>query len=296
MSLSDSNELTRSASADAGRKATADSACPRPNPSNRVRLQKHLAACGLGSRRACELLIGEGRVSVNGQPVTQQGVCVDPHSDTVLVDGRPVAVQRARYWIVYKPCGIVSTCHDPEGRKTVLDLLPRQNERLYPVGRLDYASEGLLLLTNDGALAARLLHPRHEVPKLYRVQTAVALTRTEADHALRGVESEGERLRVASIAAERQGPQGGVYRVELRQGRKRQIRRIFAELGHRVLRLTRVAMGSLTLGTLQPGEWRELTRREIEELYRAAGLEAEKHGVRSAKSAANPKAPMSQPG
>ena len=190
------------------------------------------------------------------------------------MDGQPVAAQRARYWAVYKPCGVVSTCHDPEGRQTVLELLPPQSERLYPVGRLDYASEGLMLLTNDGALAARLLHPRHEVPKLYRVQTAVALTPADMDRARHGIESDGEHLRVASIAVERQGPQGAVYHVELRQGRKRQIRRIFDALGHRVLRLTRVAMGPLQVGTLRPREWRELTEREIGSLYRAAGLDA----------------------
>lgn len=199
-----------------------------------------------------------------------------------------MSVQRARYWVLYKPCGVVSTCYDPEGRRTVLDLLPRVDERLYPVGRLDYASEGLLLMTNDGALAARLLHPRHEVPKFYRVQTALPLTRAERDRARHGVESEGETLRVAGIAAEREGPQGGVYRVELRQGRKRQIRRIFAELGHRVLRLTRVAMGSLTLGALGPGEWRELSRNEIEDLYRAAGLEVSKPDPRREEFAASP--------
>ena len=253
--------------------ATGASDCPRPNPSNRVRLQKHLAACGLGSRRACETIIAEGRVTVDGVKVTQQGVSIDPQTAAVCLDGRPVAVERSRYWVVYKPRGVVSTCHDPQGRRTVLDLLPTVDVRLYPVGRLDYDSEGLLLLTNDGALSLRLLHPRHEIDKVYLVQTPTELSPAELDRARRGVESEGEPLRVAAIAPERPNRFGQVYRVVLRQGRKRQIRRIFFELEHTVTRLTRVAMGPLALGTLKAGEWRELTAHEVAVLYKAAGLE-----------------------
>ena len=248
------------------------SACPRPSPSNRVRLQKHLAACGIGSRRACEALIAEGRVTVNGAKVTQQGVCIDPQTADVRLDGRSLTVQRSRYWLVYKPRGVVATCHDPQGRRTVLDLLPPSGERLYPVGRLDRDSEGLLLLTNDGSLALRLLHPRHEIEKIYRVQTPTELSAATLDRARRGVTSEGELLRVAAIAAERPNRYGHVYRVALREGRKRQIRRIFAELGHAVTRLTRLAMGPLALDPLKTGEWRELTEREVANLYAAAGL------------------------
>lgn len=246
--------------------------CPRPSPTDRVRLQKYLAACGLGSRRACETLIAEGRVSVNGTPVTRQGICVVPSTDSVQVDGRLVALQNERYWAVYKPRGVVSTCHDPEGRRTVLDLMPRTDERLYPVGRLDFDSEGLLLLTNDGALAARLMHPRHEVEKVYRVQTSSTLTATDMERARQGVESEGERLSVAAITPEHSTGHGPVYRVVLRQGRKRQIRRIFAELGHRVTRLTRMSIGPLALGQLQVGQWRELSEQEVAVLYKAARL------------------------
>lgn len=248
------------------------SACLRPNPSNRVRLQKHLAACGLGSRRACETFIAEGRVTVDGARVTEQGVCIDPQTAAVCLDGRLVAIQRPRYWLVYKPRGVVSTCQDPQGRRTVLDLLPSAGERLYPVGRLDYESEGLLLLTNDGALALRLLHPRHEVEKVYLVQTPAELSAAAMERARRGVDSEGEQLQVASIIPERPNRYGRVYRVVLRQGRKRQIRRIFSELGHSVTRLTRVAMGPLTLGSLKAGEWRELAEREVAVLYKAVGL------------------------
>lgn len=227
----------------------------------------------MGSRRACEELIAEGRVAVNGERVAQQGVCIDPQADQVRVDGRAMAPQRTRYWAIYKPRGVVSTCHDPEGRRTVLDLIPHRGERLYPVGRLDYDSEGLLLMTNDGELSMRLLHPRHEVEKTYLVQTPVALTASALQRAKEGVESEGECLRVASIVPERPNRYGHVYRVVLRQGRKRQIRRILAELGCQVSRLTRVAMGPLTLGTLRAGEWRELSDGEVKSLYRAAGLE-----------------------
>lgn len=218
------------------------------------------------------MLIAEGRVSVNGTPVTRQGVCVAPLVDCVLVDGRPVAPQRERYWAVYKPRGVVSTCHDPEGRRTVLDVMPPTGERLYPVGRLDFDSEGLLLLTNDGALAGRLMHPRHEVEKVYRVQASSALTAADMERARRGVESEGETLRVAAITPEQSTGHGPVYRVVLRQGRKRQIRRIFDVLGHRVSRLTRIAIGPLTLGQLQVGQWRELSERDVAVLYKAARL------------------------
>ena len=254
--------------------ATAVSACPRPSPSDRVRLQKHLAACGLGSRRACETFIAEGRVTVDGVLVTQQGVCIDPYTSTVCLDGRPVVIQHSRYWVVYKPRGVVSTCHDPQGRRTVLDLLPHADARLYPVGRLDYDSEGLLLLTNDGALALRLTHPRHEIEKVYLVQTPTSLSAEALERARCGVESEGEHLQVAAIDQERPNQYGSVYRVVLRQGRKRQIRRIFAELGNSVTRLTRLSMGPLKLGTLKASEWRELTEREVFVLYRAAGLES----------------------
>jgi len=238
----------------------------------------------LGSRRACETLIAEGRVTVDGARVAQQGVCIDPHTAVVCVDGHPVSVQRPRYWVVYKPRLVVSTCHDPQGRRTVLDLLPASDERLYPVGRLDYDSEGLLLLTNDGALALRLTHPRHEIEKVYLVQTPTELPPEALVRACRGVESEGEHLCVAAIAPERPSRYGCVYRVVLRQGRKRQIRRIFTELGHSVTRLTRLAMGPLKLGMLKPGEWRELSEREVAGLYLAAGMEG---GERSEQSTVN---------
>lgn len=183
-----------------------------------------------------------------------------------------MARQRERYWALYKPRGVVSTCHDPEGRRTVLDIIPSTGERLYPVGRLDFDSEGLLLLTNDGALAARLMHPRHEVEKVYRVQTAATLTAVDMERARQGVSSEGETLRVAAITPDHSAGHAPVYRVVLRQGRKRQIRRIVTELGHRVTRLTRMAIGPLALGSLQVGQWRELSEREVAELYQAARL------------------------
>lgn len=272
MSSSDSNGLTCSASAAAGRTATADSVCRRPSPSSLVRLQKHLAACGLGSRRACESLIAGGHVTVNGAPVERQGLCIDPATDDIRVDGRQLTAQTFRYWLLYKPRGVVSTCHDPQGRRTVLDLVPHEGGRLYPVGRLDYDSEGLLLMTNDGALSLRLTHPRHEIDKTYRVQVSGVLSPQAIEQARRGVESEGESLRVAAIEPEQPNRFGPVYRIVLRQGRKRQIRRILAELGCRVTRLTRIAMGPLRLGLLKPGERRELMAHEVRALYRAAGL------------------------
>ena len=240
-----------------------------------MRLNRYLAAAGLGSRRACETLINEGRVSVNGSPCTMLATTVSPE-DAVKVDHRPVKVQLPAYVLLNKPAGYLSSRTDPRQRQTVFDLLPRDMPRLFHVGRLDQDSEGLLLLTNDGDLAMRLAHPRYKIEKEYEVILDRSFDMTLAAKLMEGVfipvEGEGgrpdRRVRAKAQAVHRLGAQK--LKVVLRQGLKRQIRLMFAELGYRVQRLERTRMGPLSLGRLPNGEWRPLTPHEIAALKAAA--------------------------
>ena len=271
MSLSDSSELTFSANAGSGKKASAaDSGLSKPSLNKPVRLQKHLAACGVASRRACEQVIADGRVSVNGCPVTQQGVCIDPDKDIVEVDGRPVTLERKLYFMLNKPVGVLCTCQDTHGRRTFLDFFPGIPERLYPVGRLDQDSSGLMIVTNDGALALRLTHPRHEVAKVYHVRLNRPLDEAARRQILEGVEEGGEMMRAEEVSL-RPG-KSDEYRVVLKEGKKRQIRRMVWVFRIRVMSLQRVSVGSLILGALPEGKARALARTEIETLFREAGL------------------------
>jgi 23S rRNA pseudouridine2605 synthase len=230
-----------------------------------VRLAKYLAAAGVASRRASEQLVRSGRVRVDGQPVTDPARDVG-RGDTVVVDGEPVCDPGAR--VVYalnKPAGVVSTARDPQRRPTVTSLVPDSGVRLYPVGRLDIDTTGLILLTNDGELAHRLTHPRFEVPKTYRVVVANAPVPAAALRALReGVELDDgltAPARVRRLAAD-------ALEITIHEGRKRQIKRMCEHAGHPVKRLERVAIGSLQLGDLAPGQARQLTDAEIEQLLR----------------------------
>ena len=242
-------------------------ASPRPSPSS-LRLQKYLALCGLGSRRACESLIESGRVLVDGQVVTQQGVCVDPQAQTVVVDGAVAKPEHQIYLLFNKPRQVLCTCSDPQGRPTFRDYMRDFGERLYTVGRLDWDSEGLLIVTNDGALTQRLAHPRHHVAKTYRVWTDRRLTRDHEAMLRQGVMSDGERLSAEDVHFERVAGGQVVYRMVLREGRKREIRRMLEQCGASVLRLQRIAIGPLTLGTLPVGRWRHMTVAERSELLR----------------------------
>jgi pseudouridine synthase len=229
-----------------------------------VRLQKFLAETGAGSRRACEQLIVAGRVSVNGQVVIELGTKVDPAADRVAVDAKPVAAERKLYIALHKPRGVFCTSHDEQGRQRALDLLPAGLPRLYTVGRLDADSEGLLLLTNDGSFSLRLTHPRYKRPKKYRVTVAGAWRAETTARLLKGIVSEGERLRAESVRVVR----ANELELIIREGRKRQIRRMLAAVGHPVQRLVRVAIGELTLGNLKSGQWRYLTNEEVHHLLR----------------------------
>jgi 23S rRNA pseudouridine2605 synthase/16S rRNA pseudouridine516 synthase len=233
-----------------------------------VRLQKLLSMAGAASRRAAEALIAEGRVDVNGQVVRTLGAKADPDRDIVKVDGRRLRFDiRPRYIVLNKPRGYVTTRKDPQGRRTVMDLLRNLREYVYPVGRLDYDSEGLLLLTSDGDLAARLTHPRHGVERVYEAIVKGVPDRGALDTLRRGVTIDGKPTAPAGVRIS-----GTVARgrhattrllITLREGRNRQVRKMCAAVGHPVTRLTRVRIGPIRLADLPPGRWRELTAREV---------------------------------
>jgi pseudouridine synthase len=232
------------------------------------RLQKILAQAGYGSRRSCEALIVQGRVRVNGQRA-QLGQKADPARDKVTVDGEPAAAQSLTYILLHKPRGVVSSLEPQGDRQTVIDLVPAK-VRLYPVGRLDLDSEGLILLTNDGELANRLTHPRYGVEKEYRVLVKGDPDEERLSAWRRGILLEGKRTLPAKVARERRAHDQTWLRVVMREGRKHEIRDIGLTLGMPVERLIRVRLGGLELGELRSGQWRALTRKEVESLRRGA--------------------------
>lgn len=236
----------------------------------RERLQKILARAGVASRREAERLIAQGRVTVNGQVVTQPGTTAALGLDDISVDGRAIdQPEPFEYYLLNKPAGVVTTVHDPQRRPTVRSLLKDVTARVYPVGRLDVDSEGLLLLTNDGELAYRLTHPRFGVEKEYVVELTAPVSKQQLDRIRQGIESQGERLRPRRLELEA----GGRSRVSvvLAEGKKREVRRMFEAVSQPVARLTRMRFGPLRLGNLPAGEHRALTEEEIEQL-RAATL------------------------
>lgn len=232
-----------------------------------------MADCGLGSRRACEVLISEGRVKVDGVVIREQGVRVDPARVAVEVDGRPARTEPLVHILLHKPAGFLCTSRDPHGRRTFHELLPPGlGARVYSAGRLDWDSEGLLLVTNDGELANRLIHPRHHVEKTYRIWTPAPLEPEWLDRFRTGIESDGERLGVQAVREVGRDRQGAYYEMVLRTGKNRQIRRMFEAAGVTVLRLLRVRFGPLELGDLPPGRWRPVTAAELSALRSAAGV------------------------
>lgn len=231
------------------------------------RLQKVMAHAGIGSRRACEEIIRQGRVEVDGKVATL-GLKVDPARQRVVVDGQPlVAPEPLVYIALHKPHGILAVSRDDRGRRTVRDLVPVPGH-LYPVGRLDATSEGLVLLTNDGALTNRLTHPRYEHAKEYRVAVKGQPDEKTLKRWRQGVFLDGKRTAPADVSILRHERDHTWLRIVLREGRKRQIRRVAAMLGHPVERLIRVRIGPLHLGGLKPGEWRRLSDQEISALRR----------------------------
>jgi pseudouridine synthase len=242
------------------------------------RLQKILSRAGIASRRRSEELIVDGRVTVNGITVRELGTRADPVRDDVRVDGRRIQIpEHHRYILLNKPRGYVTTRSDPERRRTVLDLVKGVSEYVYPVGRLDYESEGLVLLTNDGDLAARLTHPRHGVPRVYEVQVLGVPDAHDVARLRRGLIIDGARTRPAEVnllETDEAVPSRGQTRhatlsITLREGRNRQVRRMCEAIGHPVDRLRRVAIGPIRDGRLKPGHWRELTDAEVRRLRSA---------------------------
>ena len=233
-----------------------------------MRLQKYLASCGVASRRTAEKMIAEGRVSVNGVVVTAMGMLVEPGQD-VRVNGEPVTPEAQKYYLLYhKPAGEVTTASDPEGRATVLDKFQDFPARLYPVGRLDYDSEGLLLLTNDGDLTRRMLHPSCEVEKVYLARVSQQVTVEEAARLERGVMVDGRKTARAKVKLLSTKPLYTDMLITIHEGRNRQVRKMVTEVGHQVVLLRRIRFGPLKLGELPRGMWRELTEEEVTALRR----------------------------
>ena len=235
------------------------------------RLQKVLSRAGVASRRAIEDMVRAGRIKVNGESA-RLGQRVDPTNDVVEVDGSRVPLQEGLvHYVLNKPAGVVSTADDPEGRPTVVELVDPA-ARVWPVGRLDLDSEGLILLTNDGDLTHHLTHPSYEVAKTYVVEVEGSLAPRTARALAKGIELEDGPTAPAEVRILERGARGSVVELILSEGRNRQARRMLEAVGHPVRRLVRTAIGPLKLGRLKPGAHRRLNPAEVAELYRAAGL------------------------
>ena len=233
-----------------------------------IRLQKYLASCGIASRRKCEQYISEGRVTVDGHIVKEQGLKIDPDINIVSFDGRNVKTEK-KYWIMLnKPPKYICSNQDPSGKPSFLELIPDNLGRMYAVGRLDYMSEGLLLVTNDGQIAYRLSHPKYEIQRVYEVKTVEKLTPEKISQMLKGVKSKNEILRILKID-ENSKVKEHSYLITLEEGKNRHIRRMMAELGIHIIYLKRIALGPIKLGRIKQGEWRFLTHNEIEKFKNA---------------------------
>jgi 23S rRNA pseudouridine2605 synthase len=244
------------------------------------RLQKILSQAGIASRRASEQLMLEGRVTVNGTPVRELGTKADPAHDDIRVDGRRVRLpERHRYLLLNKPRGYVTTRSDPQRRPTVIDLLTGVRDYVFPVGRLDYDSEGLLILTNDGALAAQLTHPRYHVARVYEVRVLGVPDAHDLNRLAKGVILDDRKTGPSDVrllsdvrrGSERRDAGHATLLITVREGRNRQVRRMCEAIGHPVTHLRRVAIGPIRDARLKPGQWRELRLDEIERLRKAAG-------------------------
>jgi len=231
-----------------------------------VRLQKFLAEAGVASRRAAESIILAGRVAVNGQPVRVLGTRVDPDRDAVTLDGRPVHVKRKLYVALHKPAGCVCSQRDERGRPTLHDFLPREWQNLHSVGRLDFDSEGLIFLTNDGQFALCLTHPRYGVRKKYVATVENEVDKAMLERFLRGIWHAGEKLQARAVRLISSNRTRSMVELELSEGKNREVRRLFESQGLTVTRLQRTQIGKIKLGELKPGRWRILTETEIRTL------------------------------
>ncbi|MCL2346905.1 MAG: rRNA pseudouridine synthase [Planctomycetaceae bacterium] len=244
---------------------------PHPQKTQKgYRLQKVLAAAGFGSRRECEELITSGRVEVDRKPVTELGVRVSPTTQEIRVDGETLKKTKPVYLAVYKPKGYVCSHWDPEHRLRAIDLVPEKLGRLFSIGRLDLESEGLLLMTNDGALTERLTHPKYEVPKRYKVQVAGLVDHTIVAQLKKGAYFAEGHAQASNVVVKGTHKNSSILEIELKEGKNREIRRLLARLGHKVMALQRISVGSVRLGKMLPGEYRPLTSDEVDALYAAS--------------------------
>ncbi len=233
------------------------------------RLQKVLAHAGVASRRSCEELILAGKVKVDGKLITDLGIKVDPEKSVIEVAGKPIpGKEQLIYILLYKPAGFLSTVHDPQKRRTVMDLIHGVRQRVYPVGRLDYDTSGFILLTNDGELANDLIHPSREVEKTYRALVKGIPTGKCLGELAKGIMLEDGKTAPAQVKVKKIINGNALVDITIHEGRNRQVRRMFQRVGNPVIRLKRIAFGPLKIGRMKPGEWRYLTDREVEILKR----------------------------
>jgi len=231
------------------------------------RLQKILAKAGIASRRSAERLIRDGRIRINGEVVVEMGCKADPVRDRITCDGKPIAFEEKVYVLLNKPAGYVTTLSDPQGRPVVADLLPGIPLRLFPVGRLDLDTEGALLMTNDGGLANTILHPRFEVKKTYEALVAGSPSRATLNLLEQGIEIDGVRTRPAAIRVLQRHAGQTLIEIIIHEGKKRQVRKMFQAVHHRVLHLKRTAYGQLGLGMLPLGKFRFLTPDDLKKIF-----------------------------
>lgn len=243
----------------------------------RVRLNRYLSMCGIASRRKAERIIESSRVAVNGIIIRDPAYKVDINKDVVTVDGKEIEPERKRYIILNKPCCYLTALgRDKSGKKTIEELIKDIKERVYPVGRLDYNSEGLILLTNDGELANRILHPRYKLPKTYMIEVKGLVGKKKLKKIREGAELEDGFAMPDKVDVIKFRKGNTILRIVFHEGRKHLVKRYMAKFGHPVIKLRRIAIGPLRLGNLKPGEFRDLTEKELTDLKRAVGLEVKK--------------------
>lgn len=232
-----------------------------------MRLNKYIASCGVASRRGADTIIAEGRVTINGRPVSTIGTDVHPDTDVVAVDGTLLSLHPDNIYIMLnKPAGVLSTCTDDRGRKTVVDLIKGVDQRIFPVGRLDFDTEGLLLLTNDGEFAYKCTHPKHEMDKTYEAVVHGRLDDTVVKHLESGIVLDGMKTAPARIRRISRSDTRSHIEITIHEGRNRQVKRMFEAVGCHVMQLKRIKLGKLTLDGLRTGEWRYLTDAEVKDI------------------------------
>ncbi len=233
-----------------------------------MRLNKFLASCGISSRRKCDELIFSGKVKVNGEIIKTPAFKIDPDKDEVSVNENFVKLPKKIYIALNKPEGVLCSLKDDFGRTLIIDLLPEIKERIFPVGRLDFNSEGLILLTNDGELSNRLIHPKYKVEKTYHVLIKGNIDEDSLEKLSKGIELDGKKTQPSKIKILDMGKKTTFIEIKIKEGKKRQIRRMLKEVGYEVKKLRRVKFGPIKLGRLKKGEWRYLTKKEVENLYK----------------------------